>query len=108
MTAKVVQALPEWLYEVKHDGYWAFLLKDGEDVQIRSRNEQTLLYREVEEAARGLKAESLVLDGEIVAVDGEGPSVLPSTATPQRVPEAHRRVLASGVRPICGGRFMPT
>jgi DNA ligase D-like protein (predicted ligase) len=75
MTAKVVQALPEgpeWLYEVKLDGYRALLQKDGGHVRIRSRNQKALSYPEVEAAAGRLKAESVVLDGEIVAVDGQG------------------------------------
>ena len=40
MTAKVVSALPEgpeWLYEVKLDGYRALLMKHDRQVRIRSR-----------------------------------------------------------------------
>jgi len=75
MTAKVVQTLPEgpeWLYEVKLDGYRALLLKDSGQVRIRSRNQKALSYPEVEAAAGRLRAESVVLDGEIVAVDEQG------------------------------------
>jgi bifunctional non-homologous end joining protein LigD len=75
MTAKVVHALPEgraWLYEVKLDGYRALLLKDGERVQIRSRNAKTLFYPAVEAEAQKLKVGSVVLDGEIVAIDEKG------------------------------------
>jgi bifunctional non-homologous end joining protein LigD len=75
MTAKVVHALPEgraWLYEVKLDGYRALLLKDGERVHIRSRNAKTLAYPAVEAAARKLQVGSVVLDGEIVAIDDKG------------------------------------
>jgi ATP-dependent DNA ligase len=45
MAARLVKALPEsseWLYEPKLDGYRALLLKDGERIQILSRNEKTL------------------------------------------------------------------
>jgi len=77
MTAKVVQALPEgdeWSYEVKFDGYRALLIKDGDRIQIRSRNNNDLTrtYPSVTTAAMRLRAESAVLDGEIVAVDPEG------------------------------------
>jgi DNA ligase D-like protein (predicted ligase) len=75
MTTKVVQALPEgpeWLYEVKLDGYRALLLKDGERIHLRSRNEKTLFYPEVEATAKRLNARSVTLDGEIVAVDTQG------------------------------------
>jgi bifunctional non-homologous end joining protein LigD len=42
MAARVVDKLPEgdeWMYEVKFDGYRALLLKNGDRVQIRSRND---------------------------------------------------------------------
>jgi bifunctional non-homologous end joining protein LigD len=75
MTAKVVSILPEgpeWIYEVKLDGYRALLTKHDGHVRIRSRNEKPLSYPQVEAAGRRLKAESVVLDGEIVAVDENG------------------------------------
>ena len=75
MTAKIVITLPEgpeWLYEVKLDGYRALLMKHDGHVRIRSRNEKALSYPEVETAGRRLNADSVVLDGEIVAVDRYG------------------------------------
>ena len=75
MTAKVVQTLPEgpnWLYEVKLDGYRALLFKDEKGVRLRSRNDKALSYPAIEGAAARLKATRLVLDGEIVAVDHQG------------------------------------
>jgi bifunctional non-homologous end joining protein LigD len=77
MAARVVQALPEgddWMYEVKLDGYRALLLKKGDQVQIRSRNDKDLTrtYPGVAAAARRLGAEQAVVDGEIVAVDRDG------------------------------------
>jgi bifunctional non-homologous end joining protein LigD len=77
MAARIVQALPEgddWMYEVKLDGYRALLLKKGDRVQIRSRNDKDLTrtYPGVAAAARRLRAEQAVVDGEIVAVDRVG------------------------------------
>ena len=75
MTARVVTTLPEgpeWIYEVKLDGYRALLLKHGSEVRIRSRREKPLSYPEVETAAERLNATSVVLDGEIVAVGRDG------------------------------------
>jgi DNA ligase D-like protein (predicted ligase) len=77
MVAKIVQALPEgndWSYEVKFDGYRALLIKDGERVQVRSRNDNDLTrtYPGVAAAASRLRAESAIVDGEIVAVDSQG------------------------------------
>ena len=77
MTAVVIQRLPEgaqWLYEVKLDGYRALIIKDGDLVDIRSRNQKNLtaLYPRVAAAARRLNAATAVVDGEIVAVDEQG------------------------------------
>jgi bifunctional non-homologous end joining protein LigD len=47
MSAKVVTALPEgpeWIYEVKLDGYRALLLKHEGRVRIISRREKPLSY----------------------------------------------------------------
>ena len=77
MAAAVVDSLPEgddWLYEVKFDGYRALLIKRGDRVEIRSRNEKDLTrtYPSVAGAARRLHADTAVIDGEIVAVDAGG------------------------------------
>jgi bifunctional non-homologous end joining protein LigD len=77
MAAHVVDKLPqgpEWLYEVKFDGYRALLIKEGARLQVRSRNEKdlTAAYPTVATAGRRLRAEQAVVDGEIVAVDGTG------------------------------------
>jgi bifunctional non-homologous end joining protein LigD len=75
--AQVVKALPEgdeWLYEVKWDGYRALLIKDGQRVHLRSRNNKDLtrMYPTVAAAGLRLKAEQIVLDGEIVALGPDG------------------------------------
>ena len=80
MAAQLVQALPEsddWLYEVKWDGYRALLLKDGDHVELRSRNanDLTATYPTVRDAGLRLAATSAVVDGEIVAL---GPDGVPS------------------------------
>jgi bifunctional non-homologous end joining protein LigD len=77
MAAQSVRVLPEgddWLYELKLDGYRGLLMKDSDRVQIRSRNDKDLtrMYPRVAAAARKLKADQVVLDGEIVALDVAG------------------------------------
>jgi bifunctional non-homologous end joining protein LigD len=77
MAAQVVQELPQgdgWLYEIKLDGYRGLLIKDGQRVELRSRNHRDLTrtYPSIVQAARRLKAEQAVVDGEIVALDGQG------------------------------------
>ncbi len=77
MAAQLATALPEgpeWLYEVKWDGYRALLIKDGERVQIRSRNDKDLTasYPVIPAAARKLGARTVVIDGEVVALGPDG------------------------------------
>src|SRR4051812_35695589 len=77
MMAKLTDKLPEgeqWSYEVKWDGYRALLLKERMHVQLRSRNDNNLTttYPTIYAAALKLKADTALLDGEIVALDGNG------------------------------------
>jgi len=77
MAAMTVKKLPEgdeWLYELKWDGYRASLIKDGDDVQIRSRNDKdlTAMYPGIAAAGRRQKIRQIVLDGEIVALGEDG------------------------------------
>lgn len=77
MAAQPVTDLPrgdDWLYEIKLDGYRALLIKHGARVQIRSRNDKDLTrtYPRIAAAAQQLKAETAVIDGEIVALGPDG------------------------------------
>jgi bifunctional non-homologous end joining protein LigD len=61
-------------YETKLDGYRAIVIKNGDDVQIRSRNNKDLTsaYPTIAVAMKKINARTAVLDGEIVAVDSAG------------------------------------
>ena len=77
MAARVVDKLPdgeEWLYEVKFDGYRALIIKNGDRIEIRSRNDKdlTAAYPGIAAAARKLDAHQATVDGEVVAVDANG------------------------------------
>jgi bifunctional non-homologous end joining protein LigD len=77
MALQLVKELPqgnEWLYEVKLDGYRALILKDGDKVEIRSRNDRDLTrtYPPIAAAGRKLKAKQAIVDGEVVALDSRG------------------------------------
>lgn len=77
MTAALSERVPhgpEWLYEVKLDGYRAIAVKRGGQVQLFSRKENDLTrdYPAVARAVAQVRADSAVLDGEIVALDAEG------------------------------------
>lgn len=65
---------PEWLFEIKWDGYRAVsFLQDGK-VRLVSRNQNELTgeFPELRELSKLIKAKSAVLDGEVVALDDEG------------------------------------
>ena len=77
MQATLVTALPDgddWRYEVKFDGYRVIAIKDGDRVQLRSRNDKdmTATYPGVARAVARLDTESAIIDGEVVAVDDAG------------------------------------
>jgi len=77
MAAQALKVLPEgreWLYEPKLNGYRALLIKHGQRIEIRSRNNKDLtpMYPAIAAGGQRLKADQVVLDGEIVALDREG------------------------------------
>jgi bifunctional non-homologous end joining protein LigD len=78
---------PDWLFEIKWDGYRAVAYADKSKVELISRNLTpfTEKYFPVTDALKelGLKA---VLDGEIVAVDEKGLAVFQSLQNWQNTP----------------------
>lgn len=77
MKATAVTQLPEgeeWIYEVKWDGYRVLALKNADNVRLLSLKERDLTtdFPGVAEAARGIKAETALIDGEVVALDSRG------------------------------------
>jgi ATP-dependent DNA ligase len=74
MLAKSVDILPrDMLYEPKWDGFRCIVFRDGDEVELGSRNERPLTryFPEVVEAARAQLPPRCVVDGEIVIVRGE-------------------------------------
>lgn len=65
---------PAWTYEIKWDGYRARAVREGDRVRLISRNQKDLTrdYPSVVAAIAALDAPSIVLDGEIVALDATG------------------------------------
>ena len=74
MLAKAVPEIPDGAsYEPKWDGFRSVVFRDGDEVEIGSRNEKpmTRYFPELVEAFRAELPERCVVDGEIVvAVDG--------------------------------------
>lgn len=61
-----------WVYSVKFDGYRCILYKDGDKIWLESRYDQPLVVSEAFLAKLKeylIKYESIVLDGELIAVD---------------------------------------
>jgi bifunctional non-homologous end joining protein LigD len=65
---------PEWLFEIKWDGYRAIAFIDDGRVRLVSRNQNDLTaqYPELATLPKFVRARRAVLDGEIVALDEQG------------------------------------
>lgn len=65
---------PGWTYEEKYDGYRILAYKEGAHVTLLSRNahDRTETFSNVAEALAKLPASTLLLDGEVIAVDRRG------------------------------------
>ncbi|MBT2554029.1 ATP-dependent DNA ligase [Arthrobacter sp. ISL-5] len=95
MLAKSVAAIPEGAmsYEPKWDGFRSIIFRDGDDVEIGSRNEKpmTRYFPELVEALKANLPPRCVLDGEIVLVGASGDR-LDFDALQQRIHPAASRV----------------
>jgi len=67
---------PEWLFEIKWDGYRAiaFITKGKARLCSRNQNDLTAQFSELHDLPQFIKAETAVLDGEIVVLDEQGRS----------------------------------
>jgi bifunctional non-homologous end joining protein LigD len=65
---------PEWLFEIKWDGYRAVAFIENGAVRLVSRNHNDLTsqFPELRDLAKSIKAKQAILDGEIVALDDQG------------------------------------
>ena len=65
---------PDWLFEIKWDGYRAVAFIAGGQMRLVSRNQNNLTaqFPELARLVDSVTAESAVIDGEIVALDAEG------------------------------------
>ncbi len=75
--ATLVDSVPsgsDWLHEMKYDGYRCLLALAGGEARIYTRTglDWTGKFPEIAEAARSIRCEGALLDGEIVAVDAGG------------------------------------
>jgi len=65
---------PEWLFEIKWDGYRAVAFIQNDSVRLisRNQNELTARYPELNDMPKAVKAKNAIIDGEVVALDSEG------------------------------------
>ena len=95
MLAKSVATIPDGAmsYEPKWDGFRSIIFRDGDDVEIGSRNEKpmTRYFPELVEALKANLPPKCVLDGEIVLVGASGDR-LDFDALQQRIHPAASRV----------------
>ena len=64
---------PAWIFERKLDGERCLAFRSGKGARLMTRNqkEDTSTYPEITEALAGQKAGDFIIDGEIVAFDGD-------------------------------------
>jgi len=94
MLAKLSRALPvgdDLIYEPKWDGFRCIVFRDGDDVELGSRNERPLTryFPELLEPLKGQLPDQCVLDGEIVIAT---PGGLDFEALLQRIHPAASRI----------------
>ncbi len=65
---------PEWLFEIKWDGYRAVTFIENGKVRLVSRNQNDLTgqYSELHDLPKLVKAKNAIIDGEIAALDEQG------------------------------------
>ena len=75
--AKTPPTGPDWIYEIKHDGFRIIARRDGEKVRLISRNGKDLTYRFplAVQAVAALPVNSCVIDAEAIVSDSTGLAV---------------------------------
>ena len=96
MLAKLTRTIPDgdgWLFEPKWDGFRCIVFRDGDEVELASRNERpfTRYFPELLDPLRAALPARCVVDGEIVVADRDGRG-LDFDALLQRIHPAESRV----------------
>ncbi len=94
---------PEWLFEIKWDGYRAIAFISNGKVRLVSRNQNDLTaqYSELHNLPAFIKAKTAILDGEIVALDEAGRSSFSLMQQRTGIRQGGRRVaFATAISPV--------
>ena len=72
--AKAVPTGPDWIHEVKYDGYRGRVVRNGADVRILSKSglDWAWRYPFIVETALKMKQQRFIIDGEICVLDVQG------------------------------------
>ncbi len=75
--AKAPPTGPDWIHEIKHDGFRVLARRDGKKVRLISRKGKDLTYRFplVVQAVAALPVHSCIIDGEAIISDDTGLAV---------------------------------
>jgi bifunctional non-homologous end joining protein LigD len=95
---------PQWIHEIKHDGYRLIARKRDDRVRLFTRNgfDWTERYARIREAVAALATASAVIDGEAVCCDGTGVAVFEKLHS-----RAHDRAFHYA-RPLGLSRIVPS
>jgi ATP-dependent DNA ligase len=76
-SAKEPQSGPDWIHEIKHDGFRILARRDASRVRLYTRNgyDFTARFPKIAATVETLPVRSCVLDGEAIVVDERGLSV---------------------------------
>ena len=68
---------PDWIHEIKHDGFRILARRDKKRVRLFTRNDYDFTDRfpQITAAVKSLRVRSCVVDGEAIVVDERGLSV---------------------------------
>ncbi|SDK42399.1 RNA ligase family protein [Bradyrhizobium ottawaense] len=71
---KAVPAGPDWIHEVKYDGYRGRIVREGKDVRLLSKSglDWTWRFPWIVETAHKIRTSRFAIDGEIVVLDVQG------------------------------------
>src|SRR6266849_416397 len=93
---------PEWLFEIKWDGYRAVAFIENGKVRLVSRNQNDLTaqYPELHSLPSFVQAETAILDGEIAALDEQGRASFSLMQQRTGIREAGRRTASRRDIPV--------
>jgi bifunctional non-homologous end joining protein LigD len=74
--ATKVPSSPDWIHEIKYDGYRMMLIREGDRVRLKTKSglDYTKRYPWVVETALKIRKDQFILDGEVVVLGVDGVS----------------------------------